>query len=284
MDAALCSVVPRASPHPLPSRARLPSRRVVPSGSGGKARLRAPSARGDVVRVAADGGASPSGRGVGSRADRLFDDPFFDAVDDALTRPGGPSSAFADDPFFRAFRDVDASVDRLTRRLEEEATSPSTSTAPRTYRREERTERQLPGGGYSKSYYSESVVTFGAPPPTFSDAARAPLLGANLWFAVAAGAVLGAYVKVARRFADGFERTRYRAEKKLQLVLMWPILWLANVDGFREEIRRAVAGAGAGAGAGGGRGVGEGADEGGEGGARDARARALGDGETNRRT
>ena len=278
----MCSVVPRASPHPLPSLARLPSRRVVPSGSGGPTRLPAPSARGDVVRVAADGGASPSGRGVGSRADRLFDDPFFDAVDDALTRPGGPSSAFADDPFFRAFRDVDASVDRLTRHLEEEAASPSTSTAPRAYRREERSERQLPGGGYSTSYYSESVVTFGAPPPTFADAARTPHLGVSLWVVVAAGAVLGAYVKVARRFADGFERTRYRTVKKLQLVLMWPILWLANVDGFREEIRRAVAGAGGERG--GERGIGGGADEGGEGGARDARARALGDGESNRRT
>ena len=164
MDATVRSVIPQPSSDPLSSRPRLPSRLVVSSGSGGPTRLPARSARGDIVRVAADGGASPSGRAVGSRADRLFDDPFFDPVDDALTRPGGPSSAFADDPFFRAFRDVDASVDRLTRRLEEEAASPSTSTAPRAYRREERSERQLPGGGYSTSYYSESVVTFGAPP------------------------------------------------------------------------------------------------------------------------
>ena len=76
------------------------------------------------------------------------------------------------------------------------------------------------------------------------------MLGVSLWVVVAAGAVLGAYVKVARRFADGFERTRYRTVKKLQLVLMWPILWLANVDGFRGELRRAVdVGPGASAGA-----------------------------------
>ena len=276
MDATVRSVIPRPSSDPLSSRPRLPSRLVVPSGSGGPTRLPARSARGDIVRVAADGGASPSGRAVGSRADRLFDDPFFDPVDDALTRPGGPSSAFADDPFFRAFRDVDASVDRLTRRLEEEAASPSTSTAPRAYRREERSERQLPGGGYSTSYYSESVVTFGAPPPTFADAARSPHLGASLWVVVAAGAVLGAYVKVARRFADGFERTRYRTVKKLQLVLMWPILWLANVDGFRGELRRAVD-VGLGAGPRGdapgpaGRGSRRRSDDGGEGGAGDTR-------------
>ena len=98
-----------------------------------------------------------------------------------------------------------------------------------------------------------------------------PHLGASLWVVVAAGAILGAYVKVARRFADGFERTRYHTVKKLQLVLMWPILWLANVDGFRGELRRAVD-VGLGAGPGGDApGAGRGSDDGGEGGAGDTR-------------
>ena len=60
MDATVRSVIPRPSSDPLSSRPRLPSRLVVPSGSGGPTRLPARSARGDIVRVAADGGASSS--------------------------------------------------------------------------------------------------------------------------------------------------------------------------------------------------------------------------------
>ena len=36
--------------------------------------------------------------------------------------------------------------------------------APQTYRREERSEKQLPGGGNQSYYFSESVTVYGPPP------------------------------------------------------------------------------------------------------------------------
>lgn len=77
--------------------------------------------------------------------------------------------------------------------MEEEAaatTKGAEGGAPRTYRRVERSEKQLPGGGYSRYYHSESVVTFGGGPP-MRDAAMQPAAGAMLWASIAAGLVVG---------------------------------------------------------------------------------------------
>jgi hypothetical protein len=53
--------------------------------------------------------------------------------------------------------------------------------------------------------------------------------------------LVGAYVKLARRFAANFHRTAYGLREKLKLVAFWPILWLADARGFRDQFAAAVA-------------------------------------------
>ena len=69
--------------------------------------------------------------------------------------------------------------------------------------------------------------------------------------AVAAGVLVGAYLKLARRFMDGFHRTVYALREKYKLTVFWPFLYVADARGFRENFRAATArGAGAEAAAG----------------------------------
>lgn len=177
----------------------------------------------------------------------MFDDPFFAA-------PRGvpkASSLFGDDAdavFGRAFREMDASVDAFQRRVEESAAraereaSRSASGAPRGYRRTGTFSQELPGGGTSRGYYSESVVTFGGEgrfaPPNVTTGALAG--GVGLWVAVLAGVLVGAYVKLARRFAANFHRTVYGLHERLRLAAFWPVLWLADARGFRDQFAAAV--------------------------------------------
>ena len=240
-------VVATVSPLPLGSRvprARPPSREVgsrAPRGDVEAKPRRGPSTRGGLLVARA---APPRGDDPAS----VFDDPFFAA-------PRGvpkASSLFGDDPdavFGRAFREMDASVDAFQRRVEESAAraereaSRSASGAPRGYRRTGTFSQELPGGGTSRGYYSESVVTLGGEgrwaPPNVATGALAG--GSGLWVAVLAGVLVGAYVKLARRFAANFHRTAYGLREKLKLVAFWPILWLADARGFRDQFAAAVA-------------------------------------------
>ena len=156
----------------------------------------------------------------------MFDD---DASSDA---------SFSSD-MFRAFRDADAGIDRLQRRLEEEATSAArVSSDGRTVRRESRSERQLPGGGYQRSYYSESVTTFGfggGDSTALSNSVASPGLGV----ALLAGVLVGAYVNVASRLWRGWEKTGYETSRRAAMVLAWPWLWLLDPAGFRAQFARA---------------------------------------------
>jgi len=141
----------------------------------------------------------------------------------------------------RMMRDLDdsfRSADSLSRRMEEEA-STGTFGTPRTYRREERSEKQLPGGGYSKYYYSESVTTFGGPVDGASLGLN-PFAGGSLWGALALAAAVAAYVRYTKRFLAGFERTTYRAGARALMAIAWPALWLMNTRGFRTEFATAV--------------------------------------------
>ena len=241
-------VVATVSPLPLGSRvprARPPSREVgsrAPRGDVEAKPRRGPSKRGGLLVARA---APPRGDDPAS----VFDDPFFAA-------PRGvpkASSLFGDDAdavFGRAFREMDASVDAFQRRVEESAAraereaSRSASGAPRGYRRTGTFSQELPGGGTSRGYYSESVVTFGGEgrfaPPNVTTGAL--LGGVGLWVAVLAGVLVGAYVKLARRFAANFHRTVYGLHERLRLVVFWPVLWLADARGFRDQFAAAVRG------------------------------------------
>jgi len=181
--------------------------------------------------------------------DALFDDPFFaDAFRASRVSPTRFGSLFDDDAssdasfssdMFRAFRDADAGIDRLQRRLEEEATSAArVSSDGRTVRRESRSERQLPGGGYQRSYYSESVTTFGfggGDSTALSNSVASP----GLAVALLAGVLVGAYVNVASRLWRGWEKTGYETSRRAAMVLAWPWLWLLDPAGFRAQFARA---------------------------------------------
>ena len=219
------SCVPRARPacREVGSRA--------PWGDVGARPRRGPSTRGGLLvpRAAPRRGDDPAS---------AFDDPFL-----AASR-GVPG--FADDAdavFGRAFREMDASVDAFERRIDAaREASRAPSGAPRGYRREGTFSQELPGGGTSRGYYRESVVTFGGEgAPALGAAAPFPAGGSALWAAVAFGALVGAYVKLARRFAANFHRTAYGSREKLKLVAFWPILWLADARGFRDQFAAAVA-------------------------------------------
>ena len=207
-------------------------RRRVPCISSGAARFRRarhrPRAARLVVRAEDGSSLGPStSRGGG-------DDPLgFDAFDRTMA------------DFYRQnqrmMRDLDdsfRSADSLSRRMEEEASTGAFGT-PRTYRREERSEKQLPGGGYSKYYYSESVTTFGGPVNGASLGLN-PFAGGSLWGALALAAAVAAYVRYTKRFLAGFERTTYRAGARALMAIAWPALWLMNTRGFRTEFATAV--------------------------------------------
>lgn len=189
---------------------------------------------------AADNGGPPS---YSSRSD--VDDLFNRwTQQDPMTSVRPPRSVVGDfDDTFSAFRELDTSIERLTRRMEEQAAQGTRAgAAPQTYRREERSEKQLPGGGYSKYYYSESVTTFGGGPPvtTTTFMGAQPFAGGLLWATIAAGLVVGAYAAVVKRFMAGFKRTSYKASSRLRLALTWPVLLAFGGDTFRSEFRRAV--------------------------------------------
>lgn len=204
-----------------------------------------------------------------SRGDASFGDDVFGrdfqrgrTADDVFmfrSMPGGgsrPSDAQVvlgrdvEDAFARSFREMEDGMDRLARRMEEEASISERMTGtwegqtPQTYRREQRSEKALPGGGYSRSYYSESITTFG-PAPGYAAGAAHPAAGGVLWASIAAGLLAGAYVTVVKRFLVGFERTRYALGSKLKLALLWPALLIFGGERYRADFRRAIAGGGA---------------------------------------
>ena len=188
-----------------------------------------------VVRSRPDG--STGGLGP-SRGDPFGDDPFAgDAFDRTMTDLFRQNQRVMDDSF-RAMEKSIAGADELTRRMEEDAGSTIGGPGPRTYRREERSEKALPGGGYSKYYYSESVTTFGTGPvPLFGN----PFAGTSLFGTLALCAGITAYYKYTKKFLAGFQRTTYRTGlPKLLMAIAWPALWAMNTRGFRDEFGKAI--------------------------------------------
>lgn len=188
-----------------------------------------------VVRASDDG--STGGLGP-SRGDPFGDDPFAgDAFDRTMTDLFRQNQRVMDDSF-RAMEKSFAGADELTRRMEEDAGSTIGGPGPRTYRREERSEKALPGGGYSKYYYSESVTTFGTGPvPLFGN----PFAGTSLFGTLALCAGIAAYYKYTKKFLAGFQRTTYRTGlPKLLMAIAWPALWAMNTRGFRDEFGKAI--------------------------------------------
>ena len=187
-----------------------------------------------VVRARPDG--STGGLGP-SRGDPFGDDPFAsDAFDRTMSDLFRQNQRVMDDSF-RAMEKSIAGADELTRRMEEDAGSTIGGPGPRTYRREERSEKALPGGGYSKYYYSESVTTFGGPVPIFGN----PFAGTSLLGTLALCAGIAAYYKYTKKFLAGFQRTAYRTGlPKLLMAIAWPALWAMNTRGFRDEFGKAI--------------------------------------------
>jgi len=188
-----------------------------------------------VVRARPDG--STGGLGP-SRGDPFGDDPFAsDAFDRTMTDLFRQNQRVMDDSF-RAMEKSIAGADELTRRMEEDAGSTIGGPGPRTYRREERSEKALPGGGYSKYYYSESVTTFGTGPVPFFGS---PFVGTSLFGTLALCAGIAAYYKYTKKFLAGFQRTTYRTGlPKLLMAIAWPALWAMNTRGFRDEFGKAI--------------------------------------------
>ena len=228
-----------ATVFPLPPGSCVPPARPACREVGSRARC------GDVGARPRRGPSTRGGLLVPRAAPRRGDDPA-SAFDDPFLAASRGVPGFADDAdavFGRAFREMDASVDAFERRIDAaREASRAPSGAPRGYRREGTFSQELPGGGTSRGYYRESVVTFGGEgAPALSAATPFPAGGSALWAAVALGALVGAYVKLARRFAANFHRTAYGSREKLKLVAFWPILWLADARGFRDQFAAAVA-------------------------------------------
>ena len=234
-----------ATVFPLPPGSCVPRARPACREVGSRARC------GDVGARPRRGPSTRGGLLVPRAAPRRGDDPA-SAFDDPFLAASRGVPGFADDAdavFGRAFREMDASVDAFQRRVEESAAraereaSRSASGAPRGYRRTGTFSQELPGGGTSRGYYSESVVTFGGEGLALPNVTTGALAGGvGLWVAVLAGVLVGAYVKLARRFAANFHRTVYGLHERLRLAAFWPVLWLADARGFRDQFAAAVRG------------------------------------------
>ena len=105
----------------------------------------------------------------------------------------------------------------------------------RAYRREResRSEEELAGGGFRRSYFAESVTVYGGgAPPAAAPPAPGPSAFLGLALALGAAYAAGAYV-----LNRAFDRTSYGAGSRGQLLALWPLL--ATDPGFRRQFRAA---------------------------------------------
>ena len=106
--------------------------------------------------------------------------------------------------------------------------------AGRTYRRENATEEKLQGGGFRKSYYSESVTVYGGGgvgdlsslQPYNSSSASSIALPALFWIATVT------YVAGLAAFYAAFDKTSFKTENRVAFALLWPFLFMFN-DKYR---------------------------------------------------
>ena len=206
--------------------------------------------------------ASASGRGVADstfHTQRRLEQELFRISreqDDSFDRSVfGDASIFSDESLFgetsRFFdrieedmRDSMARMDRLSREAEQR----QQVGGPQTYRKENASEEKLAGGGYRRTYSSESVTVWSGNAPVYaprwgptSGTAGGGLASLGMLVGVAA---LGAYyVHGCRKLLRGYGRTVYRdddAAKKVALVLGWPVL-RALSESYRAEYDKATA-------------------------------------------
>ena len=171
--------------------------------------------------------ASPPSRNLG---DRVVEDNFYTDTGFPVSMVGGDAE--------RTFRDVDLAVDTMTKSID----GANQTTSPRGYRREGTMEQTLPNGGVVlRTYYREQVVTFSGGTGFGGPTEVSSFSGSAIAAAIVVGLAFGFYVKVVKRFQQGFQLTIYAANQKSYITTLWPWLWLANQRGFREEFGKAVA-------------------------------------------
>ena len=105
----------------------------------------------------------------------------------------------------------------------------------RAYRREResRSEEELAGGGFRRSYFAESVTVYGGgAPPAAAPPAPGPSVFLGLALALGAAYAAGAYA-----LNRAFDRTSYGAGSRGRLPALWPLL--ATDPGFRRQFRAA---------------------------------------------
>jgi len=155
----------------------------------------------------------------------------------------GSADSLFDMPGFSDLSEMDRQMERLQLDLEAQMlkSREREGGAGRTYRRENATEEKLQGGGFRKSYYSESVTVYGGGgggdlsslQPYNSSSASSIALPALFWIATVT------YVAGLAAFYAAFDKTSFKTENRVAFALLWPFLFMFN-DKYRNEFKTAV--------------------------------------------
>jgi len=142
--------------------------------------------------------------------------------------------------FERAARESRALEGRRREALERRRAAPRDAGIGDDWRREERGEKLLPGGGVHRYYVSERVTTYGGAPARGARVGSAVGSSSGFLATCLALGVAATYASLGRKFFKGFDRTSYKEDAKLGLTARWPLLY-ASSSKFRDEFAAATA-------------------------------------------
>ena len=142
--------------------------------------------------------------------------------------------------FERAARESRALEGRRREALERRRAAPRDAGIGDDWRREERGEKLLPGGGEHRYYVSERVTTYGGAPARGARVGSAVGSSSGFLATCLALGVAATYASLGRKFFKGFDRTSYKEDAKLGLTARWPLLY-ASSSRFRDEFAAATA-------------------------------------------
>ena len=140
--------------------------------------------------------------------------------------------------FERAARESRALEGRRREALERRRAAPRDAGIGDDWRREERGEKLLPGGGVHRYYVSERVTTYGGAPARGARVGSAVGSSSGFLATCLALGVAATYASLGRKFFKGFDRTSYKEDAKLGLTARWPLLY-ASSSKFRDEFAAA---------------------------------------------
>jgi hypothetical protein len=142
--------------------------------------------------------------------------------------------------FERAARETRALEGRRRDALDRRRSATRDAGVGDDWRREERGEKLLPGGGVHRYYVSERVTTYGGAPARGARDGAAVGSSASLLATCLALGVAATYARLGRKFFKGFDRTSYKEDAKFGLTARWPLLY-ASSRRFRDEFAAATA-------------------------------------------